>query len=78
MGMGDKKKVILPEKKRHRCLKCGNVYVETAVRQCKHPSVMAVYGEAYICQYCCSRKPCEHFERDKLSGAASCNVERKE
>lgn len=78
MGMGDKKIITPPVRRRIRCVNCGNSYTETAVRRCPHPAVKALYGEVYVCQYCCARKPCEHFERDELSGATICKLARKE
>lgn len=73
MGEGDRKPSYQPNHKRVRCVRCGNAFVDVAVRRCRHPAVNRVYGaggEAYVCCYCCGR--CKHVTRSAHSSAVGC------
>lgn len=74
MGIGDAKPKFIPRHKKIRCARCGNEYIEVAVRRCNNPVVHKSFGEAYICVYCCKRKPCPFLRTEHFSGACSCEL----
>lgn len=51
------------------CARCGHEYYDTSMRKCNHPAVQAKFGKnAYICIYCCRRKPCPNAVKAPLVG----------
>lgn len=77
MGEGDRKPSYQPNHKRVRCVRCGNAFVDVAVRRCRHPAVVARFGDpAYVCIYCCRRKPCPEYGTE-YGGLSTCAL-RKE
>lgn len=74
MGIGDVKQVFAPRHKRVRCVRCGNEYATVTARRCNHPAVIESFGEAYVCIYCCKRKPCPFFGIERFSGLCSCKL----
>lgn len=76
MGMSDIKIPYQPVRKRIRCIKCGNEYYETLVRECHHPAVIKAYGKPVnICLYCCKKKPCPKYRRMEYTGVGECEVQ---